>query len=165
MGSEPVEVYFGLGSNLGDRQGNLEKALDLLSQRLRMGQVSSIYETRPIGNREQPDFLNLVCQIYTRLSPEGLLTLAKSIESKLGRASGKSGAPRSIDIDILFYGDQTVETPGLVIPHPRLTERLFVLIPLVEIAVHLRHPVTGKTVRELLSGAPGIQSVFKWRNN
>jgi len=165
VGSEPVEVYFGLGSNMGHRQENLEKALDLLSQRLRMGRVSSIYETKPIGNTEQPDFLNLVCQVYTRLSPQGLLTLAKSIESKLGRTSGKSDAPRPIDIDILFYGDQVIETPGLVIPHPRLTERLFVLIPLVEIAVDLRHPVTGKTVRELLSGAPGIQSVFKWQNN
>jgi len=163
--SEAVEVYLGLGSNMGDRQENLERALDLLSQRLRMGQVSSIYQTRPIGNTEQPDFLNLVCQGYSRLSPEGLLTLAKSIESKLGRTSDRSDVPRPIDIDILFYGDQVIETSGLVIPHPRLTERLFVLIPLVEIAVDLRHPVTGKTARELLSGAPGIQSVFKWQNN
>jgi 2-amino-4-hydroxy-6-hydroxymethyldihydropteridine diphosphokinase len=127
-----------------------------------MGQVSSIYETEPIGNTEQPDFLNLVCQVYTGLSPQGLLILAKGIESKLGRMSTKSGTPRPIDIDILFYGDQVVKKPELVIPHPRLAERLFVLIPLVEIAGDLKHPVMCKTARELLDGMSVVQSVFKW---
>ena len=103
MDSREVEVYLGLGSNMGNRQENLEKALNLLTQRLQMGQISSIYETEPIGNIEQADFLNLVCQIYTGLSPQGLLLLAKGIESKLGRVSGESGASRPIDIDILFY--------------------------------------------------------------
>jgi len=165
VSSEPVVVYLGLGSNMGDRQDNLEKALDFLVQRMRVSRVSSVYETQPIGNTAQPNFLNLVCQVYTRLAPKELFTLAKSIESKLGRTPGQSNAPRPIDIDILFYGDQVIETPQLVIPHPRLTERLFVLIPLVEIAVDLKHPVTGQTVRQLLNEAPGIQGVFKWENN
>ena len=160
--SEPVEVYLGLGSNMGNRQDNLDKALDFLSQRLRVDKVSSVYDTEPVGNPNQPRFLNLVCQVYTTLAPAGLLTLAKGIESKLGRAFGKSNAPRPIDIDILFYGDQVIETPKLVVPHPRLAERAFVLVPLAEIAPDLRHPVTGKTIKELLRGLTGAQGVFKF---
>ena len=162
MGSKPVAVYLGLGSNLGDRQSHLDKALELLSWRLRIGKVSSIYQTEPIGNVEQPRFLNLVCQGYTRLAPMELLTLAKGIELKLGRTPGKSNAPRPIDIDILFYGEQVIETPELVIPHPRLTERAFVLIPLAEIAPDLVHPLSGKTIKELLAGVTEVQGVFKW---
>jgi len=160
---EPVTVYLSLGSNMGDRQDNLNKALDLLSQKLKVGAVSSRYDTEPVGNINQPRFLNLVCQVSTRLTPEGLLALAKGIESKLGRA-GKSGAPRPIDIDILFYGDRVIETPELVIPHTRLTERAFVLVPLAEIAPDLVYPVSGQTVRELLQGVTGIQGVIKWEN-
>ncbi len=162
MSFETVMAYLGLGSNMEKRQDNLDKALDLLSQRLRVGQVSSIYDTEPIGNINQPRFLNLVCQVYTSLAPMGLLALAKGIESKLGRIPRTSNAPRPMDIDILFYGDQVIETPGLVIPHPRLAERAFVLIPLAEIAPDLVHPVSGKTVRELLQGISGTQGMFKW---
>jgi len=157
-------VYLGLGSNVGNRQENLERALGFLSERLRVVKVSSIYDTEPLGNVNQPRFLNLVCQVYTTLVPTALLALAKGIESKLGR-TGKSNAPRPIDIDILFYGDQVMKTPELVIPHPRLAERAFVLVPLAEIAPDLIHPVSGKTIRELLNGVTEKQGVLKWENS
>ena len=158
-----VTVYLGLGSNLGDRQYNLDRALEFLSQRLRLEKVSSLYDTEPIGNTNQPRFLNMVCQISTGLEPIALLTLVKGIENKLGRLPHHtSNESRPIDIDILFYGDQVVETSKLVIPHPRLTKRAFVLIPLAEIAPDLVHPVNGKTIEELVKSAINVQSVFKW---
>ena len=165
MKVEGVTAYLGLGSNMGERQDYLERALNFLSQRLRIGKVSSIYDTEPVGNVNQPRFLNMVCQVYTSLPPMALLTLGKGIESKLGRVSGKSNAPRPIDIDILFYGDHIIETPELVIPHPRLTERAFVLIPLAQIAPDLVHPVNGKTIKELLKGITEAQGVFKWEGD
>jgi len=158
--TDAITVYLGLGSNLGDRQSNLDRALEFLSQRLRMGKVSSIYDTEPLGESDQPRFLNLVCQAFTRLEPTALLALAKGIERKLGRV-GKSGKPRTIDIDILLYGDQVIDTPELVIPHPKMTERAFVLIPLDEIASDLVHPVAGKTVKELLQSVTEKQGVLK----
>ncbi len=161
MSFEPLVVYLGLGSNLGNRQGNLNYAFKLLSQKLRMGRVSPIYDTEPIGDTNQPRFLNMVCEVYTTLLPATLLTAVKGIELKMGRAPGKPGA-RPIDIDILFYGDQVVATPDLVIPHPRLAERAFVLVPLAEIAPNLVHPVSGKTIKELLQGLTETQDVIRW---
>jgi 2-amino-4-hydroxy-6-hydroxymethyldihydropteridine diphosphokinase len=161
VATEAVTAYLGLGSNLGDRQANLDKALELLSQRLRLEKISSIYDSEPVGDIEQPRFLNLVCEVSTFISPQGLLALAKGIEARMGR-TGPTGAPRIIDIDILFYGDQVIETPELTIPHPRLHQRAFVLVPLVEIAPRLVHPVSGKTIKQLLKAAKEVQGVFKW---
>ena len=162
MPAEQVTVYLGLGSNLGDRRRNLDKALDLLSRRVQVEKVSSVYDTEPVGNTEQPRFLNMVCQISTSLEPMALLTLLKGIESILGRSPHTSSLPRSIDIDILFYGDRVVDTEKLVIPHPRLKERAFVLIPLAEIAPGFKHPTDGRTVQELKKGVTEVQGVFKW---
>lgn len=164
MSSKSVTVYLGLGSNMGNRQDNLDRALELLSQRLRIAKISSVYDTEPMGTTNQARFLNLVCQADTNITPMALLTLAKGIESKLGRIPGKSNTPRPIDIDILFYGDQVIETPQLVIPHPRLVKRAFALVPLAEIAPDLVHPASGKTVKELLQGIKEAQGVLKLGN-
>ncbi|MBI2859912.1 MAG: 2-amino-4-hydroxy-6-hydroxymethyldihydropteridine diphosphokinase [Chloroflexi bacterium] len=144
---------------MGDRQANLERALDFLSQRLQVEKVSRIYETEPVGNQDQPRFLNMVCQVRTRLPARALLILAKGIESKLGRTGG-SDAPRPIDIDILLYGQEVIDTPDLVVPHPRMTDRAFVLVPLSQIAPDAVHPVTGKTIKELLDAIREVQGVL-----
>jgi 2-amino-4-hydroxy-6-hydroxymethyldihydropteridine diphosphokinase len=159
--SEMVTVYLSLGSNLGNRQENLDRALKLLSERMRIGKVSGIYDTEPVGPIAQPRFLNLACEAFTRLTPEGLLALAKGIELKMGRHS-RSGEPRIIDIDILLYGDQTVNKPDLVIPHPGMAERSFVLIPLAEIAPDVIHPVLKKPIKELNKAIKEVQGVMKF---
>ena len=162
MPTKMITVYLGLGTNMGNRQENLTAALNVLSHRLRLGKVSSVYDTDPVGNVNQPRFLNLVCQAFTTLAPHDLLALVKGIELKMGRAPGTTNAPRPIDIDLLFYGKQVINTPELVVPHPRLTERAFVLVPLAEIAPNWKHPVLGKTVQELLKRLGKTDGVIKW---
>ena len=157
-----VTAYLGLGSNLGDRKQNLAQAMDLLSQHLAIKKLSSVYETEPVGYKEQPLFLNAVCRVSMGLSPENLLRLTKKIEAKLGRTPGPSNAPRLIDIDILFYDNEVLNDKELTIPHPRLVERAFVLVPLAEIAPDLVHPGNKKTVKELLDKLGAVTGVRKW---
>ena len=156
-----MEVYLGLGSNLGDRKANLEKALQLLGERLQIEQVSSIYETEPVGYAEQPMFLNAVCRAETELGPLQLLSLIKGIEATLGRVPSFTNGPRSIDVDILFYNDFCMETADLTIPHPKIKERAFVLIPLLEIAPQLVHPISGESIKELVNVIQGQEGVVK----
>src|SRR5512135_2839389 len=142
-------VYLALGANMGDRQGNLLQALQLIRARAFIEEVSSCYETKPVGYLEQPDFLNMTCLVTTELSPQELLFFLKQIERQMGRQTNFRNAPRPIDIDILFYDDLVLESPELTIPHVRLSERAFVLVPLVEIAADVIHPVLKLTVSEL----------------
>lgn len=162
-GARPVEVFLGLGSNVGNRGANLRMAIDLLSQRVEVVQVSSTYDTEPVGSPDQPRFLNLACHVRTGLSPLGLLTLCKGIESKLGRKPSRPNAPRPIDIDVLYYGERVMKTPKIAVPHPRLAERAFVLVPLAEIAPELKDPASGQSTTQMLAALQaGVQGVFKW---
>jgi dihydropteroate synthase len=155
-------AYLGLGSNLGDRGLNLAWALKLLAERVKVEQISSIYETEPMGYEPQPLFLNTVCRINTGLTPEQLLCLAKEIEIKIGRIPSFRNAPRPIDIDILLYNDKIVTSRNLTIPHPRLAERAFMLVPLAEIAPKLVYPGSGKMVGELLDNLGAVAGVCRW---
>ncbi|MFC1944349.1 2-amino-4-hydroxy-6-hydroxymethyldihydropteridine diphosphokinase [Chloroflexota bacterium] len=152
-------VYLGLGSNLGDRAGNLSKAVALLGQGTTIEKLSSLYETEPIGYEDQPHFINAALQAATTLSPIELLNFLKRIEAGMGRVPSFPNAPRPIDIDTLLYGDRIIETTTLIIPHAALAKRAFVLVPLAEIAPGLIHPVLGKTVDELLAEATGREGV------
>ena len=145
-----VTIYLGLGSNLGNRQGNLDRAIQMLAPSVDVSNCSPVYDTAPVGNLDQPRFLNIVCKGKTDLSPTDLLKFIKQIENQIGRKPGPINSPRPIDIDILFYNKLMLETPSLIIPHPRLIERAFVLAPLADIAPTFKHPVIGKTISKLL---------------
>lgn len=145
-----VTIYLGLGSNLGNRQGNLDRAIQMLAPSVDVSICSAVYDTAPVGILNQPRFLNMVCKGKTDLSPTDLLKFIKQIENKIGRKTGPINSPRPIDIDILFYNKLVLETPLLVIPHPRLIERAFVLAPLADIAPTFKHAVNGKTISKLL---------------
>lgn len=143
-------VYLALGSNLGNRLANLKNAISNLPPQMDVKKKSPVYETPPWGYVDQPAFLNQVVMAETYMEPENLLSHLKRLETVLGREPTFENGPRVIDIDILFYDDLVLDSPALVIPHPRLHTRGFVLVPLNDIAPDLVHPVLGKPISELL---------------
>jgi len=156
------KVYLGLGSNLGDRRGMLLATLAALeSSHLRIARASPIYETEPMDVPDQNWFLNLVAEVETDLFPLQLLHRIGKIESQMGRRRLTPKGPRTVDIDILLFGNAMVKMPRLEIPHPRFRDRRFVLAPLADLAPNLRDPVTRKTVAELLGELKG-QTVRKF---
>ena len=142
-------VYLSLGSNLGNRTANLKEAISSLAPQMEVKAKSKVYETPPWGYKDQPNFLNQVVKVQTYLEPLLLLKHIKRLEVALGREKTFQYGPRLIDIDILFYDDLVFESPALVIPHPHLHERGFVLLPMMDIAPDLIHPVKRKSIREL----------------
>ncbi len=147
-------VYLSLGSNVGDRAKNLQDAIAALADAgVEVRKTSSIYETEPVDLREQPWFLNCVVEAHTNLPPLELLQALRAIETRMGSKKLVAKGPRLIDMDILLYGDETIDTPELQVPHPRMHLRRFVLAPLAEIAPRARHPVLGLTAAEMLARA------------
>lgn len=145
-------LYLALGTNLGDREANLQAARDALAARVRLIRESSIYETPPWGYIDQPEFLNQVVEVDSVLKPLPLLHFLKEIEAEMGREATFRNGPRLIDLDILFYGQAIIDGQVLKVPHPRLQERAFVLVPLDQIAPDFVHPVLKKTIHGLLQG-------------
>lgn len=143
-------VYLALGSNIGNRLANLKNAVNNLTPQMNVKKKSPVYETPPWGFKEQAAFLNQVVMAETYLEPEELLAHLKRLETALGREPSFQNGPRLIDLDILFFDDIIIDSPPLVIPHPRLHQRAFVLVPLNDIAPNLFHPLLGKPVREML---------------
>ena len=148
-----MKAFVGLGSNLGDREAQIRVALDELARLpgTRVARASSLYDSEPVGEVEQPNFLNAVAQLDTELTARQLLWNLLLVERRLGRVRSARWGPRTIDLDLLLYGDLVVEEPDFQVPHPELTRRSFVLVPLVEIDPLLVHPVSGHTVLHHLS--------------
>ena len=150
-----MNIYLALGANIGDRRRNLRLALRWLAPAVRVTAVSSLYESKALvleGAPPGPDYVNCVCAAETELAPHDLLAHVKSIEHAIGRRPAARWSARPIDIDILLYGDAVIDTPDLTIPHARMHERNFVLIPLAELAPDLTHPVVRRTIADLAAG-------------
>lgn len=150
-----VSAYISIGSNIGDRFLNCQRAIDMLRTFVAVTAESSWYCTEPVGYLAQPEFVNAVLEISTDVTPQELLNHCRTIESMLGRERLIHWGPRTIDIDILMFGNVILATPDLEIPHPRMTERGFVLIPLCEIAPNLIHPQSQKSIARHVKELPG----------
>jgi 2-amino-4-hydroxy-6-hydroxymethyldihydropteridine diphosphokinase len=158
-------VYLSLGANIGDRAQNIARAIEMLASRgVRVTRQSSIYETEPVDMNSQDWFLNCVVEAETALTPDDLMRALLKIERSLGRERRVPHGPRTIDIDILFFGARVVRTPGLEIPHPRMAGRRFVLVPFAEIAPDARHPALKKTIAELLAQTTDRSEVRPWHS-
>jgi 2-amino-4-hydroxy-6-hydroxymethyldihydropteridine diphosphokinase len=158
-----TRVVLGLGSNLGDREATIATALDRLAARgLRRTLTSSLYLTEPVGGPPQGPFLNLVAAGESGASPEALLADCLAVEHELGRVRRERNGPRTLDVDVLFYGALVRDDPPPVVPHPRLHERRFVLEPLAEILPELVHPRLGRSARELLESCPDTSAVSRY---
>jgi 2-amino-4-hydroxy-6-hydroxymethyldihydropteridine diphosphokinase len=158
-----VIAYVGLGSNTGDREAMLRAALEHLENlpQTALAKVSAFYETEPVGSVEQPWFLNAVAQLDTDLSPGQVMWNLQRIERSLGRVRAERRGPRSIDLDLLLADDLVIDEPGLIVPHPELVNRAFVLVPLVELEPQLVHPVTHETLMQHLSRLGSVQTVHR----
>lgn len=154
-------AFIGIGSNLGNRVENCLNAVHEISGFIKISALSSIYETEPVGKEDQPDFVNCVIKIETDLSPSGLLVSLLSVEHKLGRKREEKWGPRIIDLDIILYDDLVIETEELAIPHPMMHLRGFVLVPLLEIAPDLTHPVLNVSLSKLLEELKDTKGVIK----
>ena len=152
MNGKIATAYIALGSNIGDREKNLNSAIEMLKQKdgVEVTAVSSYINTAPVGYTDQPDFLNAVVEATTTLSPQELLLVCSDIEKDLKRERIIHWGPRTIDLDVLLYDDLVLNDPNLIIPHPRMHEREFVLKPLKEIAPKAFHPVLGKTIEDII---------------
>jgi 2-amino-4-hydroxy-6-hydroxymethyldihydropteridine diphosphokinase len=160
-----TKAYIAFGSNIGNREENINKALEILKQKTKIAKTSSLYETKPMYLENQKWFLNGAAKVDTELKPKELLNFLKSTEKKMGRKDVGRNGPRIIDLDILFYGDQILNENDLHIPHPKIQERAFVLVPLAEIEPNLIHPVYKKTVSKLLSELTYHKSEIKLKKS
>jgi 2-amino-4-hydroxy-6-hydroxymethyldihydropteridine diphosphokinase len=148
--SKLKKAFISAGSNLGNRRANLDFALSSLAKGGTVSKISSCFETEPVGFPDQPWYLNIAVELETRLAPSELFFFCRSIETACGRVRTFPSAPRTLDLDILLYGDDVINEVDLIIPHPRLSERNFVLAPLAQIAPDVRHPLLKKWIRELM---------------
>ena len=157
-------AYLGLGSNIGDKEAQITQALDRLAKVSTVKRISPFYLTEPVGLKDQAWFLNCVAEVETEKDPEKLLSALQSIEKKMGKTKIKINSPRTIDIDILFYDNQVVNQKNLVIPHPRLHTRLFVLRPMMDLNPDFVHPVLKKTIQKLYTEQPWAEIVTPYKS-